>query len=731
MKNKAIKLTIISITLFVISIGCAATTPVATDSWREYFKPGRTKEEITKEFNLYRGKWWNYYTRGRWYAEGGFYEEAIGDFKKAIEIRSKDRRAARSYGLHFWDYFGHRELGIAFYELKQYEQAKQELETSLATADSARAKFYLNKCNEEILKTTKADQLPPHIKVTSHTDGEIVNTPVVNLSGTVMDDYFVRDVTIQGQRQFIELAEKDLKFTEKVNLGIGENTLNLVSTDLIGKIAQLKFKLTLDMRPPFIYLDDIEVQRKNGKNVAIVKGTVTDDYGIRSFSINDTTVQHAQNKEVHFEQEIVLAEGNKISFRVTDIAGNETNGEQKVTVKASLWPEDKWNEIKFTHNTTINKPVLLAATRLNGSLINTFLASLTADVSGTNKNKREKTTQNKGEDISAPIIRSGIKSCIVYDKNFFFSGEAHDDNGIEKLFVNQEAIDIRPGKHVFFNYFLKLNDGKNTITVKAIDAEGNEAQLSPIEVEKKTFELFDTEARFTISLLPLRTFSEESRYSVALLPLQSSMTNKGISAERLYAKLLNAFDEDPKRFNFVERDQAKLLEILKEQKISNSELASPDTAIKIGKIQAAEGMLFGSVEEDDKGINVTLRLVDTETTQILANTDVYDEDKSNKNIDWLMYGLTLKMKQQFPMAQGDVIHVSGKGFHINVGANHGLSVGMKLLVFREINLGNFRIKEPVDVIARIVQVQPDTSFVKITSVKDSENIANNDMVITK
>nr|CAJ72216.1 Unknown Protein [Candidatus Kuenenia stuttgartiensis] len=93
-------------------------------------------------------------------------------------------------------------------------------------------------------------------------------------------------------------------------------------------------------------------------------------------------------------------------------------------------------------------------------------------------------------------------------------------------------------------------------------------------------------------MLPLRTYSGASRYSVALQPLQSS-AHKGVPAERLYAKLLNAFDEDSKRFNFVERDQTKLLEILKEQKISNSELASPDTAIKIGKIKAAEGMLFG------------------------------------------------------------------------------------------------------------------------------------------
>ncbi|GJQ49487.1 hypothetical protein KsCSTR_10450 [Candidatus Kuenenia stuttgartiensis] len=92
------------------------------------------------------------------------------------------------------------------------------------------------------------------------------------------------------------------------------------------------------MRPPILYLDDIEVQRKKGRNVAIVKGTVVDDHDIKSLSINNTVVPHGDEKEVHFQQEIILEEGNNVSFRVTDVAGNETSGEQKLTVKASLWP---------------------------------------------------------------------------------------------------------------------------------------------------------------------------------------------------------------------------------------------------------------------------------------------------------------------------------------------------------------------------------------------------------
>jgi hypothetical protein len=260
---------------------------------------------------------------------------------------------------------------------------------------------------------------------------------------------------------------------------------------------------------------------------------------------------------------------------------------------------------------------------------------------------------------------------------------------------------------------LTLTEGENTITVKAVDTQGNETQLPPIKITKKSCALLETDARYIVALLPLRTFAEG-----------------GVPSEALYSILLKAFDEDPKRFNFVERDRAKLEEILHEQKISNTDLASPDTAIKIGKIRAAEGMLFGAVEEDSKGINVTLRLVDTETTQVLANTDVYDEDKSIKNLEWLMHGLSLKMKQQFPMVQGSVIHVSGSGFHFDAGETSGLKLGMKLLLCREIKEGNFVLKEPLDTIARVALVQPETSFAKI-STKGAKKIKKKDLVITK
>lgn len=706
--------------------GCTTTSRIGTDNWRDYFKPGHTKEEIARDFNLYRGKWWNYYVRGRWFAEGGFYDEAAQDFRKAISLRSQDQRSARSYGMHFWEYFAHRELGVIYYHQGKYEDAKKELEMSRSTADSARAKYYLNKSNEAMIKMTKMDIKPPEIRITSHTNGQVVNTPAAHIRGVATDDAYVNGMSIQGRRLFIELAERNLSFDETVSLQRGENVISIEATDLSDKSARQDMKLMLDLRPPVLYLDDIRIQKRDGRNSAIVTGTITDDHGVQRLSINDTEIPITPGKEVKFQHEIVLTDGHTFSLRAVDVAGNETRGEESLDVKASLWRGGIWDgHTRHTHRTK-GAPVMVAAGKLDRADVRRLLATGGTTTQPSPAGASHGGTENPGKgsgvasgshetarDTIPPVIYTDLKSAIVHDTNIFFGIHAHDDNGIARLFVNQQPLDIRPAKHVFFNHLLTLNEGENTVVVKAVDREGNETELAPVKITKKAFYLLETEARYTVALLPFRTFEEDQALT-----------------ETLYSLLLRAFDEEPKRFNFVERDLTKLEEILREQKIANTELTSPDAAIKVGKIRAADGMLFGAVEEDSRGISVTLRLVDTETTQVLVNVDVYDEDKNAQNLAWLMHGLSLKVKRQYPLVQGSVIRIAGNGFHVDAGATSGMLVGMKLLMFREVPVGNLVLKEPLDSVARIVQVQPDTSFARI-STKGIKTIKKKDLVITK
>ncbi|TVM03760.1 MAG: hypothetical protein CV087_03350 [Candidatus Brocadia sp. WS118] len=317
------------------------------------------------------------------------------------------------------------------------------------------------------------------------------------------------------------------------------------------------------------------------------------------------------------------------------------------------------------------------------------------------------------KDTTPPVVQTDLTSAVVYDTNLFLSGEAFDDGGVVQLFVNQYPLEISAGRRVFFNHFLTLREGENIVTVKAIDAEGNESMLSPVKITKKAFDLPETGTRYTVALLPIKT-----------------VAGLNIPTEAIYSLFIKAFDEKPKRFHFVERDMARLEEILREQKLSNTGLVSPDTATKIGKVVAADGIFLGTADEDANGISITLRLVDTETARIRASATVYDEDKSIKNLEWLVYGLSLKIKRQFPMVMGNVTRVSDGGFYVNAGSANGIEVGMKLLLFREIREGHFVVKEPLDAVARVVRVRPKTSFAKINR-EGIFKVERGDLVVPK
>lgn len=116
---------------------------------------------------VWRAQWWNYYQRGASYLDGEYWREATADFQAALEQRRgrKDRRRARTYGVHYLDYFPHRDLGIAYYHLGQYTAAQRELETSLSTVDTAKAKFYLNKARKVLLEQSGQDTSPPRIAI--------------------------------------------------------------------------------------------------------------------------------------------------------------------------------------------------------------------------------------------------------------------------------------------------------------------------------------------------------------------------------------------------------------------------------------------------------------------------------------------------------------------------------------------------------------------------------------
>ncbi|UCE05230.1 MAG: hypothetical protein JSW07_16650 [bacterium] len=91
------------------------------------------------------GKWYNYYEDGLKEMNRGNWTGAIENFKEAIKTKYQDTKKIKTYGMHFIEYFPHREIGICFYHLGQYNQAESELRLSISQEYSTRAQEYLSK----------------------------------------------------------------------------------------------------------------------------------------------------------------------------------------------------------------------------------------------------------------------------------------------------------------------------------------------------------------------------------------------------------------------------------------------------------------------------------------------------------------------------------------------------------------------------------------------------------
>jgi len=90
-------------------------------------------------------KFYNYYDSGLKYINKGDWLRAIASFESAISLEFEDTKRKRTYGTRFIQYYPHRELGISYYNLGEYGNARKELELSIAYQKTKRAEEFLTK----------------------------------------------------------------------------------------------------------------------------------------------------------------------------------------------------------------------------------------------------------------------------------------------------------------------------------------------------------------------------------------------------------------------------------------------------------------------------------------------------------------------------------------------------------------------------------------------------------
>ncbi|KQC12135.1 MAG: hypothetical protein APR54_10015 [Candidatus Cloacimonas sp. SDB] len=148
-------------------------------------------------------KFYNYYDNGLKYMEKGDWLRAAEEFKSAISLEFEDAKRKRTYGTRFIQYFPHRELGIVYYQLEEFDRSMGELQLSIAYKFSKRAKEYVDKLSYDGVSVLQAE--------------EIADEPVTKKPDIDPDEFeSKKDKTTEKVEK---PAEYEISSTEKVPAG--------------------------------------------------------------------------------------------------------------------------------------------------------------------------------------------------------------------------------------------------------------------------------------------------------------------------------------------------------------------------------------------------------------------------------------------------------------------------------------------------------------------------------
>lgn len=194
---------------------------------------------------------YDHYSNGQKSQRKSNWEEAVQNYHKAIQLKKDDEKRVRTYGVNFIDYFPNRELGIAYYRLKDFKNARLYLEQSLNSQYSERAHEYLAKLGPEDL-SAEDDEIPeipadavaaipldrskPSISVLSPSllsADELSPVPNENkqltLTGKVEDQSGIYEVLVNGKDATLSASGE---FQVNVPLSVGSNNIVIVARDI-------------------------------------------------------------------------------------------------------------------------------------------------------------------------------------------------------------------------------------------------------------------------------------------------------------------------------------------------------------------------------------------------------------------------------------------------------------------------------------------------------------------
>jgi len=404
----------------------------------------------------FRGKWWNYYGRAADRSSRGDYTAAGADLKKSLGLRDRDQLMARTYGMHFIDYFPHRELGVIHFLQGDLEKALDELETSYGQQESAKAAFYLNQVRKGLFQRQGRIFPAPEIIIDSPVAGVALAGVSVKVRGRIRSKGLVAKTAINSRSIGIELAGEEQAFDREVQLEEGDESITVTAADLLGASASKSVTISVDRDGPAFSLDRVS---RDGAAVRL-SVVVEDRTGIAGIMVAGKKIAADGSRSQTFDVSIPYTPGAKIEFKTVDTLGNEN---------AAAIDADR--ELASRRD---RKPVLLAA----AGPFTLF--------------------DRQPPDLR---LRETAEPAAVFVDRYYVEGEAHDEGGIERITVNGHQVTLARGKKVFFSKVVKLAEGTNLISVEAFDRAGNRSQAS-FTVRRTIPAAMQIGSRMAVTLLP-------------------------------------------------------------------------------------------------------------------------------------------------------------------------------------------------------------------------------------
>jgi len=677
---------IIPIFVLISSIavsGCATDTdPIDTENGSIFGKVRGT----------FRNRWWNYYERGLSFAEGRYYTEAISDLEEAIRQRGKDQRMARTYGMHFIDYFPHRELGIILYETQDLTAAEQELQSSLAHFPSAKAHFYMDRLRVALTEKRGRAIAPPELTLHMAQDDLWTAMDPVIISGVAEDSNYISRITIMGEPLFFEESRKRISFERPLSLPQGEHVIEIQADNLPGRTTKHQLKLHIDRRGPVITIDDIVYDNERLEDGVTLSCVIYDEAGVFELSINGKAIPTEGEKEFAFTRRLVIA-GNSLILLAQDRLGNRTSAQIPLPPGANSSNSGKAPRNSGNHLDAA--PILLASAQSDDVLLAAIFGS---------------------KDNTPPSIniKDFTETQTVFLDRLYLEGDVSDESKIVELTVNQLSILRREGKRIFFNRLWNLEKGNNHILIEARDEAGNRS-TKKISVTRVIPRALQLEERLSMTVLP---FEQKGQVPESSVSFQDSLIDALVNRNR---------------FRIIERD--RLDAILQEQNLSSTKLIDRKTALELGRLMAAQSIVTGSIIRTRTGVEIVARLIDTETAEIISTKDVYGEVQDIPALKVLSEGMAIRIHREFPLLDGLIVQKKGNHVFSDLGQDK-IKVQRRLIVFRE-----EPIKHPItgkelgsdNVIlghVRVTQVMPDLSKAEILG-DDVAAIKPMDRVITE